>query len=339
LPAVIASSEGAVRVWIVRIDPTDLNSYRLALLCRIADGDQCVEELRQIGRRRALAPSDCERVFDRAGQVGRTGVLGLVSWHESIVRARRSAGTNDVGDDLTMNPMEPIKAAEDVVGRLLAIPDPDRRFEELAQVVRADPAEAAALGSRLLAESDVRRRELGADLLGQATSVDSDLGEPAVQLLFPQLEVEQDPGTIASIITALGHVGDPAAIAAVMARANHVNEDVRFAVAYTLPILGLTSDSLATMRELTQDPDSDVRDWATFGLAQSDADDAATRQALFARIDDPDDDTRAEAMYGLAKRGDERVQDPLRLELEREDVGSLFVEAAALIGKTLPAGE
>jgi HEAT repeat protein len=110
-------------------------------------------------------------------------------------------------------------------------------------------------------------------------------------------------------------------------------------VAYTLPILGLTEDSLSTMRELTRDTDSEVRDWATFGLAQSDADDAATRQALFARIDDLDDDTRAEAMYGLAKRGDERVRDPLRLELEREDVGSLFVEAAALIGMTMPAAE
>lgn len=44
-------------------------------------------------------------------------------------------------------------------------------------------------------------------------------------------------------------------------------------------------------------------------------------------------------MYGLARRGDERVRDPLRLELEREDVGSLFVEAAALIGMTMPAAE
>lgn len=223
--------------------------------------------------------------------------------------------------------------------RLFAISDPDLRFEQLAEVVKADPAVTAALGSRLLAEADGRRRALGADLVGQATSVDADLGEPAVRLLLPQLEVEQDPGAIESIITALGHVGDPAAIAAVMARANHVNEDVRFAVAYTLPILGLTNDSLATMRELTRDPDSDVRDWATFGLAQSDSDDAATRQALFARIHDLDDDTRAEAMYGLAKRGDERVRDPLRLELEREDVGSLFVEAAALIGMTVPAAE
>lgn len=223
--------------------------------------------------------------------------------------------------------------------RLLAISDPDLRFEQLAEAVKADPAMTAALGSRLLAEADPRRRALGADLLGQATSVDSDFGGPAVRLLLPQLEVEQDPGAIESIITALGHAGDPAAITAVGARSNHVHEDVRFAVAYTLPILGLTEDSLSTMRELTRDLDSDVRDWATFGLAQSDADDAATRQALFARIDDVDYDTRAEAMYGLAKRGDERVRDPLRLELEREDVGSLFVEAAALIGMTMPAAE
>lgn len=223
--------------------------------------------------------------------------------------------------------------------RLLAISDPDLRFEQLSDAVKADPAVAAAVGSRLLAEADGRRRALGADLLGQATSVDADFGEPAVRLLLPQLEVEQDPAAIESIITALGHVGDPAAIAAVESHSKHVHEDVRFAVAYTLPILGLTDDSLVTMRDLTRDPDSDVRDWATFGLAQSDADDAATRQALFARIDDVDYDTRAEAMYGLAKRGDERVREPLRLELEREDVGSLFVEAAALMGMTMPGAE
>lgn len=230
--------------------------------------------------------------------------------------------------------------ARDVLAeRLLAISDPDLRFEQLAEAVKADPAAMATLGSRLLAESDGRRRALGADLLGQATSIDAYLSEPALRLLLAQLEVEQDPAAIESIVTALGHVGDPAAIAAVGACSNHVNEDVRFAVAYTLPILGLTEDSFSTMRELTRDANSDVRDWATFGLAQSDADDGATRQALFARIDDPDEDTRAEAMYGLAKRGDERVRDPLRLELEREDVGSLFVEAAALIGMTTPAGE
>jgi HEAT repeat protein len=112
-----------------------------------------------------------------------------------------------------------------------------------------------------------------------------------------------------------------------------------FSVEYSLPILGLTDDSLATLRELSRDPDSDVRDWATFGLAQSDTDDADTREALFARIDDSDADTRAEAMYGLAKRADERVRDPLRLELERGDVGSLVVEAAALMGMTVPGVE
>ena len=166
-------------------------------------------------------------------------------------------------------------------------------------MVKADPAWAADLGSRLLADTSGRRRALGADLLGQATTVEVNLGERAGQIFLPQLEVERDPEVIGSIITALGHLGDKEAIGAVSAHANDADEDVRFSVAYTLPILGLTDDSLATLRELSRDPDSDVRDWATFGLAQSDTDDADTREALFARIDDSDADTRAEAMYGL----------------------------------------
>lgn len=58
---------------------------------------------------------------------------------------------------------------------------------------------------------------------------------------------------------------------------------------------------------LTSDENSDVRDWACFGLGQMDAASPGARDALAARLTDPDDDTRCEAVLALAKTGDSRA--------------------------------
>jgi HEAT repeat protein len=80
------------------------------------------------------------------------------------------------------------------------------------------------------------------------------------------------------------------------------------------------------------DPDSDVRDWATFGLGtQSDADSEVIREALFERLADTDEDTRAEAAVGLAKRKDVRVLPVVLEELGRDVYGVLYEEAASYL--------
>jgi HEAT repeat protein len=90
--------------------------------------------------------------------------------------------------------------------------------------------------------------------------------------------------------------------------------------------------AVGTLIELTRDRKAHVRDWATFALGvQIEMDTPEIRQALVERLSDEDADTRAEAMVGLARRGDRRVLPALREELTSGSVGTLAVEAAALI--------
>jgi HEAT repeat protein len=79
-------------------------------------------------------------------------------------------------------------------------------------------------------------------------------------------------------------------------------------------------DELAvdTLIELSDDPESWVRDWATFGLGTMiRRDDQRVREALAARLTDTDDTTRAEAIRGLAVRHDERAIPQLLSELDQ----------------------
>ncbi|MGE0818354.1 MAG: HEAT repeat domain-containing protein [Dehalococcoidia bacterium] len=88
------------------------------------------------------------------------------------------------------------------------------------------------------------------------------------------------------------------------------------------------------------DPEPDVRDFAVFALGVNrDVDGPALRDALFERLDDNGAGTSGEAAVALARRGDRRVLPALTRHLAHEDVGNLWVEAAAELGEPtlLPA--
>jgi HEAT repeat protein len=79
----------------------------------------------------------------------------------------------------------------------------------------------------------------------------------------------------------------------IVSKGNESQEDSHL----TVPVIALSCDE-----------DSNVRDWATFGLGSIiDIDSTAIREALLARLKDDDDETRIEAIEGLALRGDARV--------------------------------
>jgi hypothetical protein len=112
---------------------------------------------------------------------------------------------------------------------------------------------------------------------------------------------------------------------------NHPDAAVREGVAYGLSTYE-DERAIATLIELSVDVDSDVRDWATFGLGSMiETDTPAIRDALLARTTDEDGDTRGEAMVGLARRHDKRVVEILLAELEAGWYGSLLFEAATEI--------
>jgi hypothetical protein len=151
-------------------------------------------------------------------------------------------------------------------------------------------------------------------------------------LLLGMSENESDLVALQSVISALGHMGNPAAILRIVSFQSHPNEDVRFAVAFALGCFPNDPDSIRGLLKLTSDSDTDVRDWAVFGLGVlGDADSPEIRTVLLRCLDDPDEDVREEAAVGLGKRRDVRLVPKL---LEMIDVSGLsprVAEAAAAL--------
>jgi HEAT repeat protein len=151
---------------------------------------------------------------------------------------------------------------------------------------------------------------------------------------------DADDTVLACALVALAHLdaGDPATVAA---HARHPSSEVREAVAFCLA----KRDHDVARRALiglSADPDSEVRNWATFGLGTlSGVDTTEIREALAARLSDPEDEVRGEAMRGLAARGDVRAIPAILEEIEQDQVMDLAIEAAALLPdkRFLPALE
>jgi HEAT repeat protein len=161
--------------------------------------------------------------------------------------------------------------------------------------------------------------------------------------LSAALTVEQEPAPLASIVAALGHVGEPGTLGRVFPLADDPNPEVRLAVAFTVATVSpqpLESEGRVALIRLSRDADPEVRDWATFGLGTlSDADGPDVRAALLERTEDANHEARAEALFGLAVRHDPRAVPHLIRALQSPLVGGLEVDAAAAAAdpRLLPA--
>lgn len=180
-------------------------------------------------------------------------------------------------------------------------------------------------------DDDPLVRCLAADLLGQLGWQEKYPHKARTLPVMANLLRDPDDGVVSAALSALGHLGADEMLDQVVQHARSPCEDVRFGV--VMALLGIEqSRAIETLIALSADSDTDVRDWATFGLgAQLDLDSPEIRDALVARLDDSDEDTRDEAIVGLAKRGDPRVR-PVLLELiQRDVVGPLIAEAAVFL--------
>ena len=147
-------------------------------------------------------------------------------------------------------------------------PDKDLRWERLTALVKADPSGARHAASAALEDHEPGWREAAADVLGQVSTVERDAAPLIADELRPRLAVEKNPAVLASVIYALGHTSEPAARSGLLEHARHPDENVRFAVAYSLPILGLDELGLEVVRELSADSDSDVGDWGDLRIGR-----------------------------------------------------------------------
>lgn len=177
------------------------------------------------------------------------------------------------------------------------------------------------------------KRARGADILSQIGKT-SDHPTPlfageSFSILMGMLGTETDPVALSAIITAFGHLENPSIISQILPFSYHPNADVRYGLAFALGCFADDERSISTLLKLMTDQDTDVRDWATFGLGVlGDFDSSKIRDALFKNLGDEDEDVREEAMVGLAKRRDLRSVSAVIRNLEREEPSPRALEAA-----------
>lgn len=210
---------------------------------------------------------------------------------------------------------------------LAAGDEDDARWDHVGALQDRGGDVVFAAAERLITHGHGRERELGVDILAQGQVAEKPLRERAIPLLLNLAAHEQDARVIAALCHAFGHLHDPATIDTVRKWAAHPDENVRFGVVHGLSRYD-DQRAIATLIQLSSDEDSDVRDWAAFGLGSMiEADTPAIRAALRARLDDADADTRMEALAGLARRCDPGVIQALCVFLADKDATTLPLEA------------
>tara|TARA_R110002096_G_scaffold434683_2_gene657349 strand:+ start:789 stop:1598 length:810 start_codon:yes stop_codon:yes gene_type:complete len=186
-----------------------------------------------------------------------------------------------------------------------------------------------------LAESESEKEKIiGIYVLAQLGFDPRFLQAKTVELYFKLLEDEKSPKVISAILSSISHNNEnlnEKQISKLIEFKTHKFVNVRFELALALSCLE-NENAIKTLIELSNDKDSDTRNWATFGIGtQLDNDTEEIRTALWNRVTDKDEITRLEAISGLAKRKDRKIKEVLKTELENIDEnGSLILESIEL---------
>jgi HEAT repeat protein len=185
--------------------------------------------------------------------------------------------------------------------------------------------------------ADALERARGLDVLAQLGAGRPTNERPhvdaSVTIAIESLQ-DFDPLVVNSAAWALAHLGGDGAVSALIPMRTNPDPDIRWAVAN-----GLNGserpDAISAIIELMDDPDDNVRDWATFALGtQCDVDSETIREALRKRLDDQYDKARDEALWGLAQRKDEQG---LKMLIERLDADHWIAGDEMAAAETLNA--
>ncbi len=170
-------------------------------------------------------------------------------------------------------------------------------------------------------------RARGADILSQLGVPERTYPDQCLTAVLTLL-ADEAAFVVCSAIYALHHIDSLQAAPHIAPLANHLNDDIREAVAFGLNGVD-TSKAHEVLLKLMRDRNTDVRNWATFGIArQSDIDNSDVRSALVANLADADDEVRYEAAIGLARRRDIRSLKILK-QLLHDDPDDIFAREAA----------
>ena len=188
-------------------------------------------------------------------------------------------------------------------------------FDKAVELTKSEVSKEKIIGINILAQFGYPRLHL----------------KEILSTLFKLLKTETDKNVISSLLYAIGHNNEKLTekqIESIAPYKNHKSVNVRHSLVSSLLAIEKT-EAVNILIKLSKDKDSDVRDWATFGLGtQIELDNELIREALWNRTNDKDEGTRDEAFFGLAKRKDKRIKEILKRELENiDEFGSFILES------------
>lgn len=231
---------------------------------------------------------------------------------------------NDYAEEKRNDP----RTNEELIRIALTHDDEDIVWDAIVILHIRGTQEIFETASKLCESDNPKERACGVDILAQLGTPEKPFRKETTDILLNLLNQEEDTNVLYCIGVALGHLDDPRAIEPLSRLKKHADSDVRYGVIFGL--LGHEDElAIKTLIELSEDEETENRDWATFGIgSQIDADTPEVRNALLKRLADTDGETREEALCGLARRKDERVIEPLIKELSSDEVGMPAIEAA-----------
>lgn len=242
---------------------------------------------------------------------------------------------DELRDKLKVKALSDPRSTEELISAALSDQEDDAESDPLLVLWYRGNRETFEAAKDLCQNPDPDKRWLGPRILGQLGVPDSPFLEESVEILLDLLATEQHPEVLQFVASACGDLGAEKTVPALVALKHHADAGVRFGV-----VIGLLcqedEQAIQALIELSSDDDREVRNWATFGLADMiEIDTPAIREALYERLrSEPAgeaDEVYGEALVGLAIRKDDRVVEPLLKELSSEYVGRLAVEAASYI--------
>ena len=159
---------------------------------------------------------------------------------------------------------------------------------------------------QLTRSADPATRARAADILGQLGVPERSFPDLCFDAVLPLLRDESWEVIFAAIFS-LAQLDRLCAAPHIIPFSDHSESQIRYAVAFALGGVDTPETNRVLLNQM-EDEDAEVRNWATFGLAQlSDEDSAELREVFASRLNDPDYNVRFEACIGLGRRSDRRA--------------------------------
>lgn len=207
--------------------------------------------------------------------------------------------------------------------------DNNNYWNQIFELRKFVTAEMISKCFALINSDDLKSKEIGIDILSQLGQDRKGFATKMLDKIFEIFETSTDEKLISKSLFAIGHnnkyIRDKHF--SVLEKFKSSNStDIRYALTFSL--LGIKRKAaIKILIELAQDKSIRIRDWATFGLGtQIETDTKEIRDILYKNSLSKNDQIRQEAIKGLANRNDERVEELILSELQKENFGTLFFD-------------